>query len=267
MRSAFLDAEACRQETGFGVRAVNRAAMDSLHWRRPMAPAVVLICYGGMVPYAMDAAYRAFMAEEIVVELVIPALIKPVPLADLIPEIARCGKVLVAEEGVTSGGWGAEVASLIHEAAFDQLEGPVRRARCPGRRSRARGRWKRRCFLRIATSNRRSMRWRSVTGRLRPAGCPVNARSSQHLPALSPGLRGGQHARRQRGHGSPPGGERDSVLVARWLVADGGASGPGQPVCDVETTKTAIALKPGRMGSCCASCQRAGRPRVGSAVA
>jgi pyruvate/2-oxoglutarate/acetoin dehydrogenase E1 component len=126
-----LDAEACRRETGFGVRAVNRAATHYPTLCLSMAPddppAVILICYGGMVPYAMDAAYRAFMAEEIVVELVIPALIKPVPLADLIPEIARCGNVLVAEEGVTSGGWGAEVASLIHEAAFDQLEGSVRR--------------------------------------------------------------------------------------------------------------------------------------------
>jgi pyruvate/2-oxoglutarate/acetoin dehydrogenase E1 component len=86
-----------------------------------------VICYGGMTPYAMDAAYRAFMAEEIVVELVVPALIKPIPVADLIPEVSRCGKVLVAEEGVATGGWSAEVASVIHEAAFDRLEGPVRR--------------------------------------------------------------------------------------------------------------------------------------------
>ena len=142
---------------------------------------MILICYGGMVPYAMDAAYRAFMAEEIVVELVIPALIKPVPLADLIPEIARCGKVLVAEEGVTSGGWGAEVASLIHEAAFDQLEGPVRRVGAretpiPSARTLEEA-----VLPSIATSNRRSMRWRSVTGRLRQAGCPVNARSSASI--------------------------------------------------------------------------------------
>jgi pyruvate/2-oxoglutarate/acetoin dehydrogenase E1 component len=126
-----LDGAACRQETGFAVRAVNRAATDYPTLCLSMAPddppEVVVICYGGMTPYAMDAAYRAFMAEEIVVELVVPALIKPIPVADLIPEISRCGKVLVAEEGVATGGWSAEVASVIHEAAFDRLEGPVRR--------------------------------------------------------------------------------------------------------------------------------------------
>lgn len=126
-----LDAEACRRELGFALRAVTRAAEDyptlCLSMAPEEAPELILICYGGMVPYALEAAYNAFMAEEIVVQLVVPSLIKPIPAADLIPEIARCGKVLVVEEGVTTGGWGAEAASIIHEAAFDHLERPVRR--------------------------------------------------------------------------------------------------------------------------------------------
>jgi pyruvate/2-oxoglutarate/acetoin dehydrogenase E1 component len=126
-----LDAEACQQERGFSVRAVNRAAREyptlCLSVAPDEAPEVIVICYGGMVPYALDAAYQAFMEEEIVVQLVVPSLIKPIPVADLIPEISRCGKVLVVEEGVATGGWGAEAASVIHEAAFDQLRRPVRR--------------------------------------------------------------------------------------------------------------------------------------------
>jgi pyruvate/2-oxoglutarate/acetoin dehydrogenase E1 component len=126
-----LDAELCQQERGFSVRAVNRAATEyptlCLSMAPDEAPEVIVICYGGMVPYALDAAYQAFMEEELVAELVVPSLIKPIPVADLIPEIARCGKVLVVEEGVATGGWGAEAASVIHEAAFDQLRRPVRR--------------------------------------------------------------------------------------------------------------------------------------------
>jgi pyruvate/2-oxoglutarate/acetoin dehydrogenase E1 component len=126
-----LDAEACRQEHGFSMRAVGRAARDyptlCLSMAPDETPEVILICYGGMVPYALDAAYRVFMEEEIVVQLVVPSLIKPIPAADLIPEISRCGKVMVVEEGVVTGGWGAEAASVIHEAAFDQLRRPVRR--------------------------------------------------------------------------------------------------------------------------------------------
>ena len=113
------------------MRTVTRAATDYPTLCLSMAPEeppeVILICYGGMVPYALEAAYNAFMEEEIVVQLVVPSLIKPIPAADLIPEIARCGKVLVVEEGVATGGWGAEAACLIHEAAFDRLERPVRR--------------------------------------------------------------------------------------------------------------------------------------------
>lgn len=126
-----LDAEACRQELGFAVRTVSRAAAGyptlCLSMAPDEAPEVILICYGGMVPYALEAAYNAFMEEEVVVQLVVPSLIKPIPADDLIPEIGRCGKVLVVEEGVRTGGWGAEAASVIHEAAFDRLERPVRR--------------------------------------------------------------------------------------------------------------------------------------------
>ena len=195
----------------------------------------------------------------------IPALIKPVPVADLIPEIARCGKVLVAEEGVATGGWGAEVASLIHEAAFDQLEGPVRRL---GARDTPipSARTLEEAVLPRPRPRTGDLRWRSATGRLRPAGCPVSARSRPASIGTEPGPPRTAACPTSARSRSPPGAERDSVLVARWLVADGERVRAGQPVCDVETTKTAIARKPG-LTVVLRVVPEGGEAKVGSAVA
>jgi acetyltransferase-like isoleucine patch superfamily enzyme len=63
------------------------------------------------------------------------------------------------------------------------------------------------------------------------------------------------------------GANEESVLVARWLVADGERVRAGQPVCDVETTKTAIALEAGADGVVLRIVAEGGEARVGSAVA
>jgi acetyltransferase-like isoleucine patch superfamily enzyme len=63
------------------------------------------------------------------------------------------------------------------------------------------------------------------------------------------------------------GANEDSVLVARWLVTDGERVKAGQPVCDVETTKTAIALEAGADGVVLRVVEAGEEARVGSAVA
>lgn len=90
-------------------------------------PDAVLVAYGGMAPPAMEAAMNVFMREETVVEVVVPSLIKPFPIDDVLPSLERCGRVVIAEEAVRTAGWGAELACRITEAAFSRLERPVRR--------------------------------------------------------------------------------------------------------------------------------------------
>lgn len=94
-------------------------------------PDIVLITYGGMAPLAYEAVLNVFMRDEIVVELLIPALVKPVPIADILPSVYQCGKLIVAEEGVKTNGWGSEIASLVQEELVTRLEKPILRLGAP----------------------------------------------------------------------------------------------------------------------------------------
>ena len=90
-------------------------------------PDVTLIAYGGMAPLAAEAAFNVFMQDEILVETIIPSLIKPFPLPDVLLSVRQSGRVVIAEEGVRTSGWGAELASQIYEAAFGDLGKPIGR--------------------------------------------------------------------------------------------------------------------------------------------
>lgn len=90
-------------------------------------PDVVLIAYGGMAPFAVEAAHRVFLEEEILVRVLIPSLLKPFPLRDVLPAVQECGRVVIIEEGVRTSGWGAELGSLLVEDAFDYLKKPISR--------------------------------------------------------------------------------------------------------------------------------------------
>jgi pyruvate/2-oxoglutarate/acetoin dehydrogenase E1 component len=90
-------------------------------------PDVTLIVYGTMATLAAEAAFNLFMQEEIVVEIVIPSLIKPLPLSDILPSVRNSTRTVIAEEGVRYSGWGAELASRIQESTFDILTKPIAR--------------------------------------------------------------------------------------------------------------------------------------------
>jgi pyruvate/2-oxoglutarate/acetoin dehydrogenase E1 component len=90
-------------------------------------PDVTLISYGGMAPIVCEAAQKVFMEEEIIVEVLLPSLLKPVPVSDFFGSVSRSGNVLVAEEGVITGGWGAEVSALVHYCESNFLKSPIKR--------------------------------------------------------------------------------------------------------------------------------------------
>ena len=74
---------------------------------------------------AAESAANLFMEEELLVDVLIPSRLRPVPIDDFLPSITRSRRVVVVEEGHLTGGWGAEVSSLIHERAFNNLLAPV----------------------------------------------------------------------------------------------------------------------------------------------
>jgi pyruvate/2-oxoglutarate/acetoin dehydrogenase E1 component len=99
----------------------------SLTLARGEKPDVTLIVYGGMAPLAAEAAFNALMQQEILVEMIVPSLIKPFPVQDVLPSVRRSGRMVIAEEGARTSGWGAELASQVYEAGFDALVKPIER--------------------------------------------------------------------------------------------------------------------------------------------
>lgn len=95
-------------------------------WRLKLAreaePQLTIVAYGGMAPLALEAAHEIFMEDEIVAEVVVPSLVKPLPVEDLVPsfEASRCG--ILVEEAVGAAGWSAMTASALYRILFNRLE-------------------------------------------------------------------------------------------------------------------------------------------------
>jgi 2-oxoisovalerate dehydrogenase E1 component beta subunit len=91
---------------------------------------MTVIAYGLMAHYALEAAER--VAEEgISVEVVDLRTLRPLDKETLLDSVRKTGKCLVAYEDNRFGGYGAEVAAIVGEEAFDYLDGPVTRVAGP----------------------------------------------------------------------------------------------------------------------------------------
>ena len=90
-------------------------------------PDLTLVAYGGMASIAVESIFDYFIEEEVVIELIIPSLIKPFPINDILPSLRKSGKAIIVEEGIKTSGWGAELASQLNEAAFESLKAPILR--------------------------------------------------------------------------------------------------------------------------------------------
>lgn len=89
-------------------------------------PDVTLIGYGGasrlLVPLMEDLA-----KEEINLDAVLPASLKPLPVETLVEAAARSGRVVIVEEGTEGFNWGSEVAAILYEHLHGRLQAPIRR--------------------------------------------------------------------------------------------------------------------------------------------
>jgi pyruvate/2-oxoglutarate/acetoin dehydrogenase E1 component len=73
-----------------------------------------LICYGGSVLLAMEAALTLLVKHEISCDVVIPTLLSPVPSQEICSFLGSSRHVLSLEESPVQGGWGSEIlASLV----------------------------------------------------------------------------------------------------------------------------------------------------------
>jgi len=87
---------------------------------------VTVVATGRLVHESLKAAEQA--AEEgISVEVFDPRTLQPLDEDALIASVEKTNRAVVAHEAVTRMGWGAEVAAVVQEKAFDYLDAPVAR--------------------------------------------------------------------------------------------------------------------------------------------
>jgi acetoin:2,6-dichlorophenolindophenol oxidoreductase subunit beta len=88
------------------------------------------VALGRLVGDALEAADR--LADEgIEAEVIDPRTLLPLDLETLADSVRRTGRAVVAHEAVRSGGFGAELAAELQDAAFDFLEAPIQRVGAP----------------------------------------------------------------------------------------------------------------------------------------
>jgi pyruvate/2-oxoglutarate/acetoin dehydrogenase E1 component len=87
---------------------------------------VTVVATGRLVHEAIAAAGEA-EKEGISVEVFDPRTLQPLDEETLIASVKKTNRCVVAHEAVTRMGWGAEVAALVQEKAFDYLDAPIER--------------------------------------------------------------------------------------------------------------------------------------------
>lgn len=87
---------------------------------------VTIVAFSRLVYEALEAAEQ-LASEGIDAEVIDARTLVPFDLEAVLGSVSRTGRLVVAHEAVRQGGFGAEIASAVHEAAFDLLRAPVQR--------------------------------------------------------------------------------------------------------------------------------------------
>jgi pyruvate dehydrogenase E1 component beta subunit len=87
---------------------------------------VTLIGYSGSVPQALGAAEQ-LARDEIEAEVIDLRTLRPLDTEAVIDSVKKTNRAVVVEHAWRLGGFGAELAALIQEQAFDHLDAPVAR--------------------------------------------------------------------------------------------------------------------------------------------
>ena len=87
---------------------------------------ITVVATMAMVPRALSAA-RILEHQGISVEVVDPRTLKPLDEETILNSVRKTNRVLIVHEAWTTGGFGAEVASVIADKGFDWLDAPIKR--------------------------------------------------------------------------------------------------------------------------------------------
>jgi 2-oxoisovalerate dehydrogenase E1 component beta subunit len=91
---------------------------------------LTIIAYGLMLHFCLEAA-ETLAKEGVSAEVIDLRTLAPLDKETILASVRKTGKVLVAYEDNKTGGFGAEVAAIIAEEAFEWLDAPVMRFAAP----------------------------------------------------------------------------------------------------------------------------------------
>jgi len=92
---------------------------------------LTLVALAAMVPRAMEAAERLQREQGISASVIDLRSLVPLDTQTLLAETAKTGRLYTVEENPRLCGWGAEIASIVAEECFYQLDGPIVRITTP----------------------------------------------------------------------------------------------------------------------------------------
>src|SRR5689334_8976968 len=116
-RRAKGDVPEGRYEVPIGEAALARSGTD-----------LTVVAYGAMVPVALEATDDIDGASVEVLDL---RTVYPLDVDAILASVRKTSKVVVLHEATRSCGVGAEVAAIIGEHAFEDLDGPIVRVTAP----------------------------------------------------------------------------------------------------------------------------------------
>jgi acetoin:2,6-dichlorophenolindophenol oxidoreductase subunit beta len=91
---------------------------------------VTIVALAAMVPVALEAA-TTLAAAGVSAEVIDPRTLVPLDTKTLLESVSRTGRMVTVEENPRLCGWGAEIASIVAEECFWDLDGPVVRVTTP----------------------------------------------------------------------------------------------------------------------------------------
>jgi len=92
---------------------------------------VTILALAAMVPRALSAAERLKDEDGVSATVVDVRSLVPLDTQTILAEVSRTGRAVTVEENPRLCGWGAEIASLIADELFYDLDGPVVRITTP----------------------------------------------------------------------------------------------------------------------------------------
>ena len=91
---------------------------------------ITIIAYSSMVDQSLKAA-KELAEQGIEAEVVDVRCLEPFDAETILASVKKTGKAVLAHEACVKGGFGAEIASIIQEKAFEDLKRPIQRVGAP----------------------------------------------------------------------------------------------------------------------------------------